>query len=205
VALNPEHGLARRELGFVHGAQGDSQRAVECLLEARKLLPKDGDLELQLGNQLEAEGRLEEARDAYLAACRFNPTHPGPRSALAVLYGRLGDPEAAERMRQEFERCRAAGKRFTAAQQYFNEHTREPAACMGLAELYRKFGMHEEAIHWAERALRLDPTHEPAIELLRKLGKPVKKEELLAPDGTPLEDVKAIAPGGDASNRGEQR
>lgn len=170
LALKPDHGLAMKELGFVRAAEGDPKRAIERLSAARASLPADAELMLQLGLQLEAEGRLEEARDACLAAAELNPAHPGPRSALVVLYGRLGDPAAAERMKQEFERCRAFGKRLTAASQRFDQSSRDPAACMGLAELYHEVGMRAEARNWAERALRLDPGHEPASRLLRELG-----------------------------------
>src|SRR5262249_34707139 len=139
---------------------------------ARARLPRDAEIPLQLGLQLEAEGRLEEARDAYLASYELNRGNPGPRSALAVLYGRLGDPAAAERMRLEFERCRAFGKRFTAASQAFEAHSRDPAACLALADLYVEMGIPEEAQRWAERALRLDPRHAPALALLNALRTP---------------------------------
>jgi Flp pilus assembly protein TadD len=170
LALDPEHGAARKTLGLILAEQGDARRAIEALTRARTLLPRDAEIPLQLGLQLETEGRLEEARDAYLASCELNHGNPGPRSALAVLYGRLGDPGSAERMRLEFERCRAFGKRFTAASQNFEEHGRDPAACMGLAGLYLEMGIPDEAQRWAERALRLDPQHAPAIELLSTLG-----------------------------------
>jgi tetratricopeptide (TPR) repeat protein len=194
LALAPGHAQTLRELGFVQVAAGASTRAVETLSRAREDLPQDGELLLQLGNALEAEERLEEARDAYLAAAAANPAHPGPRSALAVLYGRLGDAEAAERMRQEFERCRAFGKRLTAASQQFEKNSRDPAACMGLAELYREAGMHPEAINWAARALRLDPAHEPARELLRQLEVPASGAE--TPGALVLDDPQPIAPVG---------
>jgi tetratricopeptide (TPR) repeat protein len=207
VSKKPDHAQALKQLGQVRAAQGDAKGAIEALNRARVLLPKDAEIPLQLGLQLESEDRLEEARDAYLAACDMNRAHPGPRSALVVLYGRLGDKEAAENMKKEFERCRAFGKRITAASQYFDEHSRDPAACMGLAELYREAAMPDEAVNWAERALRLDPKHEPAIELLRKFGRPVKEpaEPGQKNEATPQElkgplPLQGIAPvdGGDA-------
>jgi tetratricopeptide (TPR) repeat protein len=173
LALQADHGLALKELGVLFAGEGDSKRALEHLARARALLPKEDGLLLVLGLQLEAEERLEEARDVYLEACALNPAHPGPRSALAVLYGRLGDPAAAERMQKEFERCRAFGKRLTAASQHYDKNNRDPAACLGLAELYREVGMPDEAALWAGRALRIDPEHAPAKELLRALGRNV--------------------------------
>lgn len=170
LTLKPDHGLAEKELGLFYAAEGDAARAIEHLTRAKTLLPKDDEVLFQLGMQLDSLDRLEEARDALLAAAERNRAHPGPRAALIVLYRRLGDAEASQRMAAEFERCRAFGKRITAASQRFDENSRDPAACMGLAELYHEVGMDESAIRWAERALRLDPEHAPAKELLRQLG-----------------------------------
>jgi Flp pilus assembly protein TadD len=174
LELRPSHGPTLQQLGSVLAIEGETKRAIEILARAREASPKDAEVALQLGLQLESEGRLEEARDAFLAACDLNRAHPGPRSALVVLYGRLGEPEQAEFMRTEFERCRAFGKRLTAAAQYFDAHSREPAACMGLAELYMEIGNADEAASWAGRAVRLDPQHGPGLELLNKLGRPSK-------------------------------
>jgi len=203
LALKPDHGLAEKELGLLYAADGDSARAIEHLTRAKALLPKDDEVLLVLGMQLESEDRLEEARDLLVQAAELNPAHPGPRNALIVIYQRLGDPAAAERMAKEFERCRALGKRITAASQHFDANSQDPAACMGLAELYREVGMHPAAIQWAERALRLDPKHAPALELLRKLGKPVTEPENRTKDAEVEQELKAIAPAGETG--GEPR
>lgn len=171
LALQPNHGLATKELGLLRAEEGDPKRSIEVLERAKALLPRDDEILFQLGMQLENEERLEEARDAYLAAAALNTGHPGPRSCLVRVYRLLGDPAASERMNQEFDRCRAFGKRITAASQNFDEHSRDPAACMGLAELYDEIGMVDAAANWAERARRLDPTYAPATALLRKLGR----------------------------------
>lgn len=177
LSLRPGHGLAQKELGLLHAAEGDTQRAIAALERARVLLPKDDEVLFQLGLVLETEERLEEARDAFLAATELNGGHPGPRSRLVWIYRRLGDEQASDRMQAEFDRCRAFGKEMTAASLHYDAHSREPEACLGIAELYRSVGMAEQAILWAERAWRLDQTYEPAIELLRELGKPVLKQE----------------------------
>jgi Flp pilus assembly protein TadD len=169
LELRPDHGPTLREFGGVLAGEGDAKRAIEVLTRARQALPKDAEIALQLGLQLESEGRLEEARDAYLAACELNRAHPGPRAALITLYGRLGDPEKAEFMKSEFERCRAFGKRITAASQRFDENRRDPAACLGLAELYLEVENPAEARQWVERALRLDAKFAPAMALLERL------------------------------------
>lgn len=185
LELDPKNGLALKELGLLYAAAGEAQRALEYLTRARALLPKDDEVLFLLGMQFESEDRLEEARDAYVAAAELNTGHPGPRSALVVLYRRLGDAAASERMSQEFERCRAFGKRITAASQRFDANNQDPAACMGLAELYREVGMHPAAIQWAERALRLDPKHAPAIELMNALGKPAPEPGATATEEKP--------------------
>jgi tetratricopeptide (TPR) repeat protein len=198
LSLNPEHGLALKELGFLHANDGDSSRAIELLAKARARLPKDDEVCLRLGLQLEAEGRLEEARDALLAACKLNPAHPGPRSALAPIYARLGDAAAAERVREEYERCRAFGKRLTDASQNHDRNSQDPAASMALAELYREVGMPDEAAQWAKRALLLDAKYAPALKMLEELGKPgLGAGDSKAPeigDESELERLEAIAP-----------
>lgn len=171
LALQPGHGLAAKELGLLRAEEGDPKRSIEVLQRARTLLPKDDEVLFALGMQYENEERLEEARDAYLAAAALNTGHPGPRSCLVRVYRLLGDPAASERMNEEFDRCRAFGKRITAASQHFDEHSSDPAACMGLAELYDEIGMVDAAANWAERARRLDPTYAPATALLEKLGR----------------------------------
>lgn len=171
LARRPDHGLAAKELGLLYAAEGDARRALPALQRALELLPKDDEILFQLGMQLESEERLEEARDAYLAAAALNTGHPGPRSCLIRIYGLLGDQPASERMKAEFDRCRAFGKRITAASQHFDENSRDPAACMGLAQLYDEIGMVDAAASWAERARRLDPDCAPALALLRKLGR----------------------------------
>lgn len=184
LELDARNALALKEFGSLYAGEGDAPRALEFLTRARALLPNDDEVLFLLGMQLESEERLEEARDAYVAAARLNTGHPGPRSALVVLYRRLGDAQASEHMAREFERCREFGKRITAASQRFDENSRDPEACMGLAELYHEVGMHGPAIQWAERALRLDPEHAAAIELLRKLGKAATTDgEVPAPLG----------------------
>jgi tetratricopeptide (TPR) repeat protein len=192
LTLNPEHGPSLKELGFLYASLGDPARAIELLTRARARLPKDDELYLRLGLQLEAEGRLEEARDALLAACKLNPAHPGPRSALAPIYARLGDPAMAERMREEYERCRAFGLRLTAASQSYDKNASDPAASVALAELYLEVGMPDEAAQWANRALLLDAKHAPALEMLRKLGRP--KPEARDPEGETIEPLREIAP-----------
>jgi tetratricopeptide (TPR) repeat protein len=197
LALNPEHGLAMKELGALYASEGDSARAIELLTRARARLPKDDELLLELGLQLESEGRLEEARDALLAACKLNPAHPGPRAALAPLYGRLGDPALAERMHEEYERLRAFGKRLTDASQNYDKNGQDPAASMNLAELYLEIGMPYEASQWAKRALLLDAKYAPALEMLQRLGQPAGSSEPEQPgngDEQALERLKYIAP-----------
>jgi len=170
VRLRPDYGPAVKELALLYAGEGRTLDAIAAFQKARGLLPKDDEILFQLGLQLENEDRLEEARDAFLASAELNRAHPGPRSGLIRIYLRLGDEQASQHMQAEFDRCRAFGKELTQASLYYDEHNREPGACMGLAELYRKVGMPAQAVLWAERALRLDPEHAPARELLLQLG-----------------------------------
>jgi len=172
LRLRPGFAPAVKELGILYADEGDTPRAIARLEEARALLPKDDEVLFRLGMQLEGEERLEEARDAYVRAAELNRGHPGPRSRLIWIYRRLGDEKASEAMQKDFDRCRAFGKEVTAAAQNFDEHSREPEACMRLAELYHGVGMPDEARLWAERALRLDAEYAPARELLHALGEP---------------------------------
>jgi hypothetical protein len=98
----------------------------------------------------------------------------------------------AERMREEYERCRAFGLRLTAASQSYDKNASDPAASVALAELYLEVGMPDEAAQWANRALLLDAKHAPALEMLRKLGRP--KPEARDPEGETIEPLREIAP-----------
>ncbi len=170
ISLDPAHGPAFKELGLLCAAEGDLARSEEYLTRARELLPKDDEILLQLGMQLESGEQLEEAKAAFLEAVRLNPAHPGPLTRLVWIYQRLGDAEAAQRTSAELTRCKDFGKRLTQATQRFEAIRRDSGAALGVAELYHEVGLSTTARAWAERALRLDANNAGASELLRKMG-----------------------------------
>lgn len=170
LALDPGYGPALKELGLLCAAEGELTRSKEYLTRARELLPKDDEILLQLGMQLESEERLEEAKAAFLEAVRLNPAHPGPLTRLVWIYQRLGDADAAARASADLARCKEFGKRLTQATQRFEANRRDSGAALEVAQLYHEVGLAATARAWAERALRLDAKNGAAQELLLELG-----------------------------------
>lgn len=156
----------------MHAAQGESAQALEYLRRARTLLPRDDEVLLQLGLQLEGDEDLPGALEAFQKATELNPAHPGPHMRLIHLYERLGDAERAEKARADLARSKDFGKRLTAAQRRTLENARDAGALAAVAALYLEMGMSEPARGWAERALRVDPENAEARAVLEKLAAP---------------------------------
>lgn len=93
---------------------------------------------------------LEAARDLYQKLDAHAPGRPGVHAGLGRIHLALGDRPAAL-------------KAFQAAYQH-GEHG--PAVVSALLDLTWEAKRHEEAHHWAERLLELDPDHAVAQERL---------------------------------------
>ena len=99
---NPGHAEARLRLGNVLGLRG---RHAEALRELERVVAEAGENRLLAyyarllhGRELEASGRLSEARAAYQQATRLFPAAQTPRIALSQLLRASGDADAAGAM-----------------------------------------------------------------------------------------------------------
>ena len=179
LRLDPAHGLACKELGLLHAAQGDVERAKQQLARAAELRPEDDEVLFQLGLQLEAEGDLQRALDAHRRALAINPAHQGPRARLVSLHQRLGQKADADREARELERWSEFAARLHAANKSY-ETSASTAAALALARLFQEGGMLGAAREWLELALQHDPGSAEAAQLLRELGAPANEAPLSA-------------------------
>jgi tetratricopeptide (TPR) repeat protein len=169
LELDADHALAQKELGLAFAADGETAAAKRELKRAAELLPRDDEVQFQLGLQLENEDDFAGALALHLRAIELNPIHPGPRTRLVALYERLGDPAAAGAASSALARCKALAERLATATQNAQQHPRDPDALVAVGAIYRDAGMLGPARPWASRALRLDPEHAGALELTKEL------------------------------------
>lgn len=104
----PDSGIAYR-LSRVYRVLGDTSRAVEIVRKCLDAHPDSGRVWMELGDiysGLEVATYLEKSRDAYLKARENGISDKELALPLGSVYGRLGQPDAAD---AEFARARAAG------------------------------------------------------------------------------------------------
>ena len=95
VALSPEAAAARFNYGGVLRRLGRSDAAIEQLEAARKLVPDDPDVWVELGLSYAAAGRRSEAIDALRRAIALNPETPEARLHLPGLIEELREKGSA--------------------------------------------------------------------------------------------------------------
>lgn len=88
-------------LGIVYRTRGDIDAAERELREAERTAPSNGQAYLELGEALEAQGRVRDATAQLEMGLRYMPQDPTLHYQLGLLYARLGDKEKSkEYMRQ---------------------------------------------------------------------------------------------------------
>ena len=126
--------------------------------EAERLLQRTPDGETgtatyhyHLGMVHEAQGRYEDALDAYERALQLEPAHRGTLFRMAYLYDLRGQEDLAI--------------------DYYKQCVQQPpvheGALINLGVLYADDGQYDEAIECFERVLNVDPTHARARLFLR--------------------------------------
>jgi tetratricopeptide (TPR) repeat protein len=78
----------------------ENAQAIESYREAIKLSPGSWEPHYELGGELDAAGRLEEARDEFGAAARLNPNYSRAHFNYGILLAKLGQLDEAQ---HEFE------------------------------------------------------------------------------------------------------
>lgn len=123
-ALNAYDYMARAQL-----TQGKTQAAIDTYGKALKIAPNRDDMHVQLGKIFTTEGRMDEARDQYKLAVKYNPSSA---NRYALGQGLLGTGQYGEAA-QQFELVRQQGPK-------------EPFGFFGLGQTYAKQGKLDAAI-----------------------------------------------------------
>lgn len=144
--------------GYVALLQGAPARSVRHLERAADKSPSSFVVQLELGRARSLDGRLEEAREALLAAVRLSPSDPEGVLLLAAVDVELGrHREAAERLGDLLER-----------------RPREPEVTFLLGKALAGEGRREAALERFRETVEIEPRfHEAFFEagrLLRRSG-----------------------------------
>ena len=179
VKAAPEGFRGWLALGRAHARAGEMERAIEPLERARDLAPDAVAVRYNLGQAYRSVGRIEEARveleryqqlETRLVARRHDDSlnrvievqeerlrkgPDAPASTYVDLVALYQKAESAE-----------SGRRFLAA---VAESAPLAAPRTGQAILEHALGLDDRALHFLSEALRLDPVHVAALELLLEI------------------------------------
>lgn len=153
--------------------------------------PKDGYALVELAGVLKDLGRFKQAWDAYEMALEFAPQNRRAHvlASLALIAEHTHGPETAAKYYESSIEClrqEVAWIHILAANNYFNlgqwdraevlydravqvESDEKIEALTCLAILQRARGSYEKARKSAEEALKIDPTYDLAIEIIKSL------------------------------------
>lgn len=92
IALAPDHGDTRFELGLSLRERGDLDGAIAQFLEARKILPDLATYSMALGDAYASRDRVGEAVYALEAAVSLRPSWARAQVSLGVLLAQAGRP-----------------------------------------------------------------------------------------------------------------
>jgi tetratricopeptide (TPR) repeat protein len=154
-----EDAQALAGLGILALDRDDADTAMKYLTRASDLAPKDASIAFSLGRGFSKRGMLAFAEQAFRTALQLRPGLPHANNALGQLLLEAGRPDEAEPHMRALLGVRGF----------------ELPGELGLADVLRAQGKHEEAVEGYRRALTLMPSHEPGLEAmlwtLLKLGR----------------------------------
>ena len=156
---------------------GQSERALELIQEARKLLPRDERPHEELGSLYLQRGQVADAIREYEEARRLSPDSPRALLGLALAYRQKGDFAKAREM---FEAI--LGK--------------DPRSAEGhrvLADLCAEQKAYREAIHHYQAALQRDPNNAVAHNNLAWLFATSEDQQFRNPRGALEHAQRAVA------------
>lgn len=207
----PQNHHTRRQLAlscFVAGLLDEAAEHAKALI---KLLPKDPDALVLLGDIRRAGGRFDEAELAYRRALGLAPNHVQALSGLGQLYVAVGWPAEAEALLKpalnktpnELLLTMGLGlaylqqNRFQEAERHLLSVRRlapdKPALWSGLLRLYNNTRRHRETVTLAEEALAKSSGGEKAMILYEK-GKALYQLNDIPKATESLRDALAIRP-----------
>jgi tetratricopeptide (TPR) repeat protein len=156
LANQPDNPALLGLLARVEQGEGRSARAVELYLKALALAPGDVATRLAYADLLGWMGRFEDAKREFAAVAKVSPKNYAAFHRLGVINAQLGDMAAA-RARIE---------------QSLRLHPENAQAWHDLGVLHLKTRSVSEAVRCMEKALQIDPSYQPSITALEKLGRP---------------------------------
>lgn len=178
VALYPQEGEVRRDLGVAWLDAGQAARAVDAFQQALPLPPYQQDLQkgervLALGS-LSAEARAEKVDELWTLLGRALDAHGDPANAAAALERAIlvrRTPTAADwiGLAERYSRLRMHSRAVEAGQSAARLEPMNAAAWRGLALVQLHAGRPADAVGSARRALDLEPA-EPEASLLLARG-----------------------------------
>jgi tetratricopeptide (TPR) repeat protein len=189
---------------------GQVEQARQHYQKALSMDPKNLDALLGAARMEDREGRLDVAQMLYQRAAKAHPQSATAQNDLALCYARRGDLPTAARMLDEAIRIepRKALYRNNAAKVLVEMNHIKPAmdhlvavhtpavANYNMAVLLNERGRGAEAMPFLGQALSLDPTMQPAHEMLASLTAPAmqgQEHSILAQQQPIAQPVMAYA------------
>lgn len=182
-AVTPELHVAMAQMSH---RNGQIDQARQLYQKALSMDPKNLDALLGAARLEDREGRLDVAQMLYQRAAKAHPQSATAQNDLALCYARRGDLPTAARILDEAIRIepRKALYRNNAAKVLVEMNQVKPAmghlaavhtpgvANYNMAVLLNERGRGAEAVPFLAQALSLDPTIQPAREMLAQLTAP---------------------------------
>jgi tetratricopeptide (TPR) repeat protein len=135
--------------------QGKSEEAVQELMAACRLAPRDAECQFKLGLALNEVGKVEAARSALEQAVKLDPQFSQAWYNLGLAWNAAGNPESALQSLARAEAVDSSSAQIPYAR----------------ATILARAGRLDEARAAARRALQIQPNYGDAADLLRTLGK----------------------------------
>ncbi len=147
IKANPDDPNAYIGLGNLYFVSGERRKAEEAFQAGMNADRKNSWIYIHLGDLYHQNGEYDEAERIYAAAIENDPTNSWVYFQLKKLFE---DKFMADRKTDpaNFERLYALG---------INAAPGNPWPYLGLADLHRKTGYHENAERFLRRAMRADP------------------------------------------------
>lgn len=102
LAIAPENNRAKYYCALIKRSEGSVEEAAEMLRKIALEYPNDREVQRQLGQTLYRLGRLEEARQAFLAVNRIDPTDAGAYQFLSPLFASIGFTDESEKAQRNY-------------------------------------------------------------------------------------------------------
>lgn len=147
LQLEPELADPYISRAAVAAARSDFDSEERDLRAAIKLNPSIIRAYLGLGSNLLAQGRPEEAQDAFLKAASLDPLNPKVAASLASLTASMGDYDLA----------------ISYPERLLKSGLRSPWTFEALISVNSAYGHFVERVHWALELVRLAPTRAAAL------------------------------------------